>query len=978
MPKLADIYTAPPDLTLGRRLNSRVPAADQERQRAEVEEILERLRRQSGVILADEVGMGKTFVALGVAYSIALRSPRGPAIVMVPPGLIDKWEQDLRAFCSLYVERRHPVRRDTAEPKDLIASTGFRYGVARHSIELMRLLDDAPRTRCHLIFLAQGAMARRQTDKWVRLALIGEALRRHARGGASRLIQVRGQIHRFLGELLWAIGQERAHGLGDELWEQLLRTAPDAWRETYNEAVRDDRRLLKDDPVPKSVVRALHRIQLRPLADALQQMPVRAKGGDERVSERISEARQALKDVEGELWKELLAETRWRSPLLVMDEAHHLKNPGTSLARQLQSADLEEDLRTGDGALANAFDRMLFLTATPFQLGHRELVRVLERFADVRWDPNELGDQEKLQRTFEGLSHKLDDTQRTAIALQRAWSHLRPEDVGDDSPLWWDRLSLAPREGRTYRQNAVVDAYDAARRSREAAEEALRPWVLRHNKGATWVGTTVPRRKRLDGAPMIDGSAGQGLPIEEGQLLPFFLAARSAVRPGQDLLGEALSSSFEAFRFTRESRHAAKDEQDDADPMDGLSHSRWYLKEFDRALERCSFGAHPKVAATVRVAVNLWEAGEKVLVFGFYRHTCRALRRHISQEIERRILAAAQGRLRSAGQEASSADVERLLERTQRRFFDDVRSPGRRALDSALRGILEKHSTGLSTEGVSAEQQGVLQDVMRRFLRVATTLARCFPLEALDSGRPAEAVAITLDSVDASGVSWRQKFDGFLSFLLDQCSPEERALYLDAAQRTQTRDIRVEDAEPSGGSGLATAGARTLANVQVATGETKRETRERLKRAFNTPFFPDILVCSEVMAEGVDLQRFCRHVIHHDLDWNPSVIEQRTGRIDRIGCKAEGRQPVAVYLPYLSGTADERQYRVMYDREQWFRVVMGQDEVARLITPDSAVAVPVPEAVSDGLAFRLGLEGEDSPVRALEGPAVAVAFAGTR
>jgi hypothetical protein len=39
-----------------------------------------------------------------------------------------------------------------------------------------------------------------------------------------------------------------------------------------------------------------------------------------------------------------------------------------------------------------------------------------------------------------------------------------------------------------------------------------------------------------------------------------------------------------------------------------------------------------------------------------------------------------------------------------------------------------------------------------------------------------------------------------------------------------------------------------------------------------------------------------------------------------------------VYLPYLAGTADERRYRVMSDRERWFRVVMGQDEAARLIS----------------------------------------------
>ena len=58
---------------------------------------------------------------------------------------------------------------------------------------------------------------------------------------------------------------------------------------------------------------------------------------------------------------------------------------------------------------------------------------------------------------------------------------------------------------------------------------------------------------------------------------------------------------------------------------------------------------HPKVAATVRRVVDLWEAGEKVLVFAFYRQTCRALRLHISQEIERRLCAAAQRRLGGSG-----------------------------------------------------------------------------------------------------------------------------------------------------------------------------------------------------------------------------------------------------------------------------------------------------------------------------------------
>ncbi|MBI1854204.1 MAG: hypothetical protein HYR85_28025 [Planctomycetes bacterium] len=103
--------------------------------------------------------------------------------------------------------------------------------------------------------------------------------------------------------------------------------------------------------------------------------------------------------------------------------------------------------------------------------------------------------------------------------------------------------------------------------------------------------------------------------------------------------------------------------------------------------------------------------------------------------------------------------------------------------------------------------------------------------------------------------------------------------------------------------------------------------------------------------------------MHHDLAWNPSMIEPRTDRIDRLGCEAEGRHPIVVYLPYLDAAADERRFRVMRDREQWFRGVMGQDEVARLITPDSGGALPLPSAISDDLSFDLGIR-LSSPERA--------------
>jgi superfamily II DNA/RNA helicase len=105
--------------------------------------------------------------------------------------------------------------------------------------------------------------------------------------------------------------------------------------------------------------------------------------------------------------------------------------------------------------------------------------------------------------------------------------------------------------------------------------------------------------------------------------------------------------------------------------------------------------------------------------------------------------------------------------------------------------------------------------------------------------------------------------------------------------------------------------------------------------AFNSLLFPEVMICSAVLAEGVDLYRVCRHVIHHDLCWNPSTLEHRTGRLDCIRRRTEqARRPIVVYEPYLGGRADEKMYRVVRDRERGLQVVMGQPRNRQPPRPD--------------------------------------------
>ena len=70
----------------------------------------------------------------------------------------------------------------------------------------------------------------------------------------------------------------------------------------------------------------------------------------------------------------------------------------------------------------------------------------------------------------------------------------------------------------------------------------------------------------------------------------------------------------------------------------------------------------------------------------------------------------------------------------------------------------------------------------------------------------------------------------------------------------------------------------------------------------------DVLISTDVLAEGVDLQQ-CRHIINYDLPWNPMRLVQRHGRIDRIGSKHK-----RVYLRSIFPDAQLDELLKLYQR----------------------------------------------------------------
>ncbi len=893
--------------------NDRVPAEDADRQQRTAAEILRRLAEQPGVVLADEVGMGKTYVALAVAVSVlqATRRKR-PVVVMVPPAVAEKWPTEWAVFEERCLTSGHGIR--ASEP-------------VRRGSEFLKLLDDPPSTRRHLIFLTHGALTTNLHDPFIRLALLQRSMQRRSDLGRRRRA-----VARFAASLL------NDNRFDPETSAALLDAPLGKWHEVWN-AYRPQN-TLEDDPIPHAFTRALRHVDLTDLRSAILQVPVQRNAS---FSARVRAARRHLNQTLNAAWTASLDVLDEDLPLLVLDEAHHLKNPN-KLNRLFDNDEAEQDAAALQGPLGNMFDKMLFLTATPFQLGHHELLRVLDRFHGVRWPSAHA--RKRFDQETDALRTALDRAQATALRFERAWSRIDPADAAiaanltsfDADPAHPDAL-----------QTAMAIGAEAARDLRDG-QELLRPWVIRHMKPHK-----AERRSYRPGRAVLDdGPDGRGLVVKGSSTLPFLLAARAqavATLNGQDgerstraYFAYGLASSFEAYADTRRNRVVLDDEAADSDASEGSSPQlRWYLDRISAALPRDvaeGWAEHPKVAATVHRVRDLWCNGEKALVFCFYIETGRALRSHLSRVLRDEVIGRAANGLEMdpTDEAAVLAELDRLADRLLR---TDAR--GYEAFRTRVRSL---------AKDLHDEAREQVADVAIRFMRTPSFLVRFVDLSRRT------AVDDLLDGLDKPDMSGRTLGDRIRSFadMLGQKVELEREELLDAMTGIQTGGIATtaEDFDPSE---RARNREVLLPNVRLANGGVRQETRRRLMLAFNTPFFPEVLVASSVMAEGVDLQHDCRHVIHHDLDWNPSTLEQRTGRIDRIGSKAQAsRQPVVIYEPYLGGTHDEKMFRVVKDRERWFGIVMGEAPGSgERDTEQQANRVPLPTALAERLAMDLSL-----------------------
>lgn len=159
---------------------------------------------------------------------------------------------------------------------------------------------------------------------------------------------------------------------------------------------------------------------------------------------------------------------------------------------------------------------------------------------------------------------------------------------------------------------------------------------------------------------------------------------------------------------------------------------------------------------------------------------------------------------------------------------------------------------------------------------------------------------------DLNTVSTDSKAEKFISRMNALRSEEPKAKILVFTQFRDTQDYLAENLRTHNWG------------VSVFHGAMTPAEKDRAVEQFREATTPHILVSTEAGGEGRNFQ-FCHLLVNYDLPWNPMRVEQRIGRVDRIGQE----QPVQIFNLWVRGTIEEKILHVLDSRIKLFETAIG-------------------------------------------------------
>ena len=129
--------------------------------------------------------------------------------------------------------------------------------------------------------------------------------------------------------------------------------------------------------------------------------------------------------------------------------------------------------------------------------------------------------------------------------------------------------------------------------------------------------------------------------------------------------------------------------------------------------------------------------------------------------------------------------------------------------------------------------------------------------------------------------------------------------------------------------------------VPFGDGGWNRINRDEAKRRFLNKE-ADVLLCTDAAAEGLNFQ-FCGALVNYDMPWNPMRVEQRIGRIDRLG---QEYPAIKIVNLHYNDTVETDVYRALKGRISLFESVVGrlQPILSKLPRKLSKAVLAGPEA----------------------------------
>ncbi len=151
------------------------------------------------------------------------------------------------------------------------------------------------------------------------------------------------------------------------------------------------------------------------------------------------------------------------------------------------------------------------------------------------------------------------------------------------------------------------------------------------------------------------------------------------------------------------------------------------------------------------------------------------------------------------------------------------------------------------------------------------------------------------------------KVRAFLERFVDRLPRREKALVFTHYQASQTAIVKLLQARGRSAEGLLNASPQR---------------RQDLLAWFRDDPSAEFLVCGKGAGEGLNLQ-FCGLLVNLDLPWNPMQLEQRIGRVQRLG---QPRRKVAVVNAILAETIEDRVLEIMEQKLRMFQGTLGDTE----------------------------------------------------